>query len=102
MSLGKIFKALVWLTVHIIVYVLLTWVFLGIGPKETYHKFIQQMNAYRSGAFTFSSDFATTTSKFGRVANHHLNEASERIDGIDPYDRHNSQLDQKVRQDFGR
>ncbi len=100
LSLKNISKALVWLVVHIIAFVLIAWIFLGLTPTETYQKFVARMQSYRAGTFTFTSDLANTGSRMGAVANHHLNEASERIDGHDPYERYNQGLDNNVRRDF--
>ncbi len=101
MSFGKIFKTLVRLAIYVVIYVLLTWLFLGLTPRQTYNRFMQQMNAYFSGAATFTSDFADTTSKFSRVAGQQLNEASDRIQGVDPYERQNSEINRNIHNNLG-
>ncbi len=100
LSLKNISKGCVWLVVHIIAFVLVAWIFLGMTPTETYQRFIMRMQSYRAGTVSFTSDLAKTGARMGQVADHHLNEAAERIDGHDPYERYNQSLDEKVRNDF--
>lgn len=98
----KLIKFCTWLIVHIIAFVVIAWIFLGMTPTETYQKFVYRMHSIRSGTSTFASDLSKTGASMGRVANQHLGEAAERIDGRDPYERQNSIIDQKVRSDFGK
>lgn len=98
LSLKNISKAFVWLMIHFIAFVLVAWIFLGITPTEIYQRFVERMQSFRTGIYP--SDLMKTASRMGQVMDHHLNEASERIDGHDPYERYNQNLNNKIQKDF--
>lgn len=96
-SLKNISKAIVWLVVRTIAFFVLVWIFIGMNPTETYRTIADRAMSLKNGTFSFSQSLSKTANSMKRVANHHLNEAAERTDGIDPYQRYNSTLDQKTR-----
>lgn len=96
-SLKNISKAIVWLVVRAIAFFVLVWIFLGMNPTETYQKIADRAVSLKNGTFSFSQSLSKTASSMNRVADHHLNEAAERTDGVDPYQRYNSTLDHNTR-----
>lgn len=96
-SLKNISKAIVWLVVHTVIFFVLVWIFIGMNPTETYRKIADRAISLKNGTFSFSQSLSKTAASMKRVSDHHLNEAAERTDGIDPYQRYNSTLDQKTR-----
>ncbi len=97
--MGKnISKAIIWFVIHAIAFFVLTWVLLGMGPLETYNKIASRVISLKNGTITATNSVAKTAGSMGRVANHHLNEANDRINGKDPYQDYNSTLDANVRQ----
>lgn len=97
--MGKnISKAIIWLVVHAIAFFVLVWILLGMGPSETYHKIAARVMSVKNGTVAATNSITKTAGDMGRVANHHLNEANDRIHGKDPYQDYNSTLDANVRQ----
>lgn len=96
----KLSKTIVWLCVHIVAFILLVWLLLGLTPTQTvqvsHHNIINMIN----GTKGFGKSVARTAERMSDVAQHHLNEAAERIDGKDPYENYNATLDARVHKDF--
>lgn len=94
-------KAVIWLVIHIIAFFVLVWAFLGLSPADTYHKIVERAISLKNGTISATNSVAKTAGSMGRVADHHLNEANDRIHGKDPYADYNSTLDTTVRQGTG-
>ncbi len=94
----KISKTIIWLVVHIIAFFILVWILLGMGPFETYQRIVNRVVSFANGTIAATNNITKTAGDMGRVANHHLNEANDRINGKDPYQDYNSTLDANVRQ----
>lgn len=90
----KLSKACTHLIVYIVIFFALVWILLGLTPSQTYHQIVNR-------AISATNVATKTAGDMGRVANHHLNEASDRIHGKDPYQDYNNALDARVRQDSG-
>lgn len=96
-------KAITWFLVYALVYFLLTWILLGMGPKETYQKMSSQLRSYVVGTTDFFRNFTSASTRLAQKANKHgIQEAKIRYEGRDYYDDYNQNVDSKVRQDFGR
>ncbi len=101
LSLKNLSKAFVWLCVHAVAFVLLAWLLLGLTPTQTVNKSYDNILGLINGTRSFGRSLTKTAGSMSSVAQHHLNEAAERIDGKDPYEKYNSQIGQKVLNDFG-
>lgn len=97
----NIWKAIVWIFVHTIAFIVLVWFFLGINPIETYEKSTQHLKSMWNSAKNSSMNFNKATSGLSRVAGHHLNEMDKRTQGIDPYEGYSRNIDKTVRKDMG-
>lgn len=93
----KLTKICVWLIVHIIAFVLVAWIFLGLTPLETYQKFTTRMSSIRNGTFSFVSDAADAGNRLGKTANRHYNDSERVRQGHDPYEDYNADLDARTR-----
>ncbi len=87
------FRIVVRLTFYALVFIVLAWLLLGLTPTVTVRTSMRNI----SNLMNFTRDISRTASNMGDVARHHLNEASERIDGKDPYEDFNATLDEKTR-----
>lgn len=99
-SIKKLTKALVWFGVYAIAFILLAWLLLGLTPTQTVQTSYSNVMNLIHGTKSLSRSVAKTAGSMSNVAQHHLNEAAERIDGKDPYEDYNATIDSKVRQDF--
>lgn len=100
LSIKKLTKALIWFCVHAIAFILLAWLLLGFTPTQTVETSYGNIMNLVSGTKGFSRTVGKTAGSMSNVAQHHLNEAAERIDGKDPYEKYNANIAEKVNQDF--
>lgn len=90
--IGKLIKGCVRLAVYAVVFTLLAWIFLGLSPRDTWNRFLKQVNYVTSFVTGSARNVSETASSMANVAKHHLNEAADRIDGKDPYEGFNNRL----------
>ena len=98
--LKNLSKICIWFIVRAFIFFVLVWILLCINPTDTYNRIYQRAIALKNGTFSFSQSLSHTARNMGKVADYHLKEAAERIDGKDPYQDYNSTLDRNIRQDF--
>ncbi len=80
------FRILVRLTFYALVFILLSYFLLGLKPNQTVQTSVRNITNLVYGTKSFTRSISETAGNMGNVARHHLNEASERIDGKDPYE----------------
>lgn len=100
LSIKKLTKALIWFCVHAIAFILLAWLLLGLTPTQTVQTSYDNIMGLINGTKNFSRGVTKTAGSMSNVAQHHLNEAAERIDGKDPYENYNANISNKVHGDF--
>ncbi len=89
------------IAVFFIIFMLCAWALLGMTPSETWTTTVSRISSLTGGIVNFGHDTMDTAGRMKGVAQYHLNQAAERIDGKDPYEDYNKALDQKVQQDMG-
>ncbi len=100
--LRKLYRVLVWLAIRAAIFLALVWICIGMKPIDTYNEFVNRIRNAHASVQSFFDDVRDTGVMMGAVADHHLQEAKDRTNGIDPYERQNREMDKKVRKDFGR
>ena len=96
--IGKLCRYLFHAIVYATIFLGLVWLLLGIPPQEAWLRTRNNLGRLTGRASHFAGDFGKTTSDMKDVANYHLKQASDRINGIDPYERVAKQFDDSVRQ----
>ena len=90
--IAKLIKECIRLVIYAVVFVLLAWIFLGLSPRSTWNRFLTQAGHVTSFVTGSARNVSETASDMANVAKYHLNEASDRIDGKDPYEDFNNRL----------
>lgn len=93
MNLLKVlWKLIVYVVVIYLVFMALAWAFLGSYPRETWSISKLRLNNAWSFVTGATNDVSKTARDMSNVAQKHLNEAKDRIDGKDPYEDYNRSL----------
>ena len=84
--IGKLIKGCINLVIYAVIFTMIAWIFLGLSPKSTWDRFNRQVDKVTSFITGSAGNISSTASDMANVARYHLDQASDRIDGKDPYE----------------
>ena len=90
------FRFIFHILIYVVVFVGLVWLILGIPPMETYSRAVQNIGGLIGRATGISQEVMQTAGDMKNVADSHLQQAADRINGIDPYEKIARQFDADV------
>lgn len=90
--IGKLIKGCIKLLIYAVIFTVLVWIFLGLSPKSTWYHFNRQIDRVISFVTASTNNISSTASDMANVARYHLDQASDRIDGKDPYENIDNRL----------
>ena len=93
---SKIFRALFHTCFYIAIFLGLVWLLLGIDPKEALTRSRDNLGRLFGRASNFAGDFTKTAGDMKNVADYHLQEANDRLHGVDPYIKMAKKLDESM------
>ena len=95
---SRLFRYLFHTCFYIAIFLGLVWLLLGIPPKEAWLRTQNNVGRLFGRASTFAGDFSKTAGDMKNVADYHLQEASDRLHGKDPYAKLAEKLDASIGQ----
>lgn len=84
--IGKLIKVCIKLMIYAVIFTVIAWIFLGLSPKSTWDRFNRQVDKITSFITGSVRNVSSTASDMANVARYHLDQASDRIEGKDPYE----------------
>ena len=82
--------------IYVLLFLGLVWLLLGISPKEAYVRAGDNLDRLMGRVGNFSSNMGETVHDMRGVAGQHLQEAADRINGTDPYEKTAKKIDQST------
>ena len=87
----KFMAILKWLAIHIGMFLLAVWFFMGVGPKDACRKVHGQLTGYVQSIKSMWGDFSGTAVRLGKKVNKYGFEEADNIrKGKDYYDKYDS------------
>jgi hypothetical protein len=81
----------------VLIFVGLVWALLGMEPSETYMRTRDNLGHKWAKIKAFSGDVFSTGESMKNVADYHLQQASDRLNGIDPYEKVNQKFSEDIK-----
>jgi hypothetical protein len=94
---SRLFRILFHTAVYIAIFLGLVWLLLGIPPQEALTRSRDNLRRLFGQADHFAGDFKKTAGDMKEVADYHLQEANDRLHGIDPYTKLAKKLDESMK-----
>ena len=79
-----------------VIFLILAWVLLGIHPRDGFAQTSERFRGAWHRITGFADDVKEAGSGLHRMGERHLQEAKDRYNGIDPYEKYNNQLNQDI------
>ena len=93
---SRLFRYLFHTCFYIGIFLGLIWFLLGIPPQEAFTRAKTNLGRFLGQTSKFAGDFGKTAGDMKNVAEHHLEEANDRLHGIDPYTKLAKKLDESM------
>jgi len=94
---SRLLRALFHTCFYVAIFLGLVWLLLGIPPQEAVVRSRDNLRRLFGRADNFAQDFTKTAGDMKDVADYHLQEANDRLHGIDPYTKLAKKLDEKMK-----
>lgn len=94
---SRLFRILFHTLFYVAIFLGLVWLLLGIPPKEAFVRSRDNVGRLFGRAGTFAGDFTKTAGDMKDVADYHLQEANDRLHGVDPYAKLAKKLDESIK-----
>ena len=93
----KLFRVLFHVVFYVLIFVGLVWALLGMEPSETYMRTRDNLSLKWSKIRNYAGNVSSTGKSMKNVADYHLQQASDRFHGKDPYEKINRQLSEDMK-----
>lgn len=94
--ISRFFQQLFHLFLYVLVFVGLAWFLLGISPQETWIRSKTNVLALMGKTQRFSANMRQTAGDMKEAADAQLQSASDRLKGIDPYEKVAARFDADI------